>query len=92
MNEENKHVIRRTALSTHDNPFNPFKDFNSWFEFDLKNGYNCCSLLSRISQTAEMLTDKENQEEIERAIDEIIKEDFLDIYIKVVEEEQISDI
>lgn len=86
MNQASINKVRRTALSTVDNPFNPFKDFNSWFEFDLKNGYNCCSMLSRVSQTAEMLTDKENFEEIELAIDKIIKEDFLDIYIKVVEE------
>lgn len=78
--------IRRTALSTHDNPFNPFKDFTSWFNFDLQKGYNCCSMLSRISQTAEMLSDKENFEEIEYAIDQIVKEDFLNIYIKVVDE------
>lgn len=78
--------VRRTALSTHDNPYNPFIDFSSWFNFDFQKGYNCCSMLSRISQTAEMLSDKENFEEIEMAIDKIIKEDFLDIYIKVVDE------
>ena len=85
MNEESSKVIRRAALSTHDNPFDPFKDFTSWFNFDVSKGYNCCSMLSRITKTAEMLTDEENFEEIELAIDEIIKEDFLDIYIKVVE-------
>lgn len=86
MSDINTDGYRRTALSTHDNPFNPFKDFSSWFNFDLTKGYNCCSMLSRITQTAEMLSDKENFEEIEKAIDKIIKEDFLDIYIKVVEE------
>lgn len=85
MNEQSNDTIRRTALSTHDNPFNPFLDFNSWFSFDFTKGYNCCSMISRIAQTAEMLTDKENFEEIEKAIDDIIKEDFLNIYIKVVE-------
>lgn len=85
MNTTNIDKVRRTALSTHDNPFNPFIDFNSWFNFDVSKGYNSCSMVSRISQTAEMLTDKENFEEIETAIDTIIKEDFLDIYIKVIE-------
>lgn len=76
----------KTALSTIDNPFNPFKEFDSWFLFDVEKGYNCCSYLSRIARTSDQLTDKENDEEIERAIDEIIQHDFMGIYIKVKDE------
>lgn len=75
---------RRCMLSTKDNPFNPFEDFKSWFLFDIEKQYNSCSKLANIAKTSDSLTEVENDLEIERAIDEIIKYDFLDVYIKVV--------
>lgn len=75
----------KTMLSTIDNPFNPFKDFNSWFLFDVEKGYNSCAYLARIAKTSNEFTEKEEDEEIERAIDEIIKYDFMNLYIKVTE-------
>ena len=71
------------CLTTIDNPFDPFNDFNNWFMFDVSKGYNSCAYLSRIAKTSEQFTDEENYSEIERAIDEIIKYDFLNIYKKV---------
>ncbi len=70
-------------LSTHDNPYNPFEKFEEWFMFDTEKGYNSCSRLARIANFTEDMTQKEIDEETERAIDEIIKYDFLDLYIKV---------
>lgn len=72
------------ALTTIDNPFNPFEQFESWFLFDTEKGYNSCSYLARIAKTSNQFTDDENNAEIERAIDEIIQYDFLNIYKKVV--------
>lgn len=70
-------------LTTVDNPYNPFDNFKSWFLFDVQKGYNSCSYLARIAKTSEIMSEQENNEEIERAIDEIIEKDFLNIYIKV---------
>ena len=70
-------------LSTIDNPFNPFDDFRSWFQFDIEKGYNSCSLLARIAQFEDDFSDEESNSEIERAIDQIIDNDFLGIYIKI---------
>ena len=77
---------KETRLTTIDNPYNPFTQFDEWFLFDLEKGYNTCDYLGRIARTSDMLTDQENDEEIERAIDEIIKFDFRNIYKKVVGE------
>lgn len=71
------------ALTTFDNPFDPFDQFDSWFMFDVDKGYNSCAYLDRIARTSDQLSDEENDQEIERAIDEIIKYDFLNIYKKV---------
>lgn len=76
---------RKVYLTTFDNPFNPFEDFNSWFLFDIEKGYNSCDYLARVARTSDALTEQENDEEIERAIDEIIKYDFQNIYKKVVQ-------
>lgn len=73
----------KLMLSTIDNPFNPFEDFNSWFLFDVEKGYNSCSYLARIAKTSNEFTEEEEAEEIERAIDEIIQYDFMNLYIKV---------
>lgn len=75
--------MSKAMLSTIDNPFNPFEDFKSWFSFDIEKGYNSCAYLGRIANTSEQLSDAENDEEIERAIDEIIQYDMFNIYIKV---------
>lgn len=72
-----------TMLTTVDNPFDPFDNFSSWYLFDVENGYNSCSYLARIAKTSEQFTDLENEEEIERAIDEIIEYDFRNVYVKV---------
>lgn len=70
-------------LSTIDNPYDPFDNFSSWYMFDVESGYNSCAYLARIAKTSEQFTDTENEEEIERAIDEIIQYDFRNIYVKV---------
>ena len=70
-------------LTTIDNPFDPFTQFESWFQFDIEKGYNSCSRLARIAKLSDDLSDKETDEEIERAIDEIIKYDFMNVYKKV---------
>ena len=70
-------------LTTFDNPFDPFEEFTSWLMFDIEKGYNTCGYLARIAKTNDDFTEKENNEAIEHAIDEIIKYDFLNIYKKV---------
>lgn len=73
----------KAMLTTVDNPFDPFDEFSSWYMFDVESGYNSCAYLARIAKTSDQFTEVENDEEIERAIDEIIKYDFRNIYIKV---------
>ena len=70
-------------LSTIDNPFNPFEDYSSWLMFDKEKGYDSAERLMRIAKLNDSMTQKEENEEIERAIDEIIKYDILNVYVKV---------
>ena len=73
----------KCMLTTFDNPFDPFEQFTSWFLFDVEKGYNTCGYLGRIVNFNDEMSEKEKDEEIERAIDEIIQYDFLAIYKKV---------
>jgi len=71
------------ALTTKDNPFDPFDQFDSWFLFDVEHQYNTCDYLGRVVRTSDRLSDEENRKEFERAIDQIIERDFQMIYKKV---------
>ena len=79
-----KRIIRvvKCRLTTFDNPYDPFEQFTDWFLFDEEKGYHTCAYLGRIARTSDSLSDEENQREVERAIDEIIKYDFRNIYRK----------
>lgn len=83
MNKQQTQTKTECMLTTIDNPFDPFDQFDSWFQFDSDKGYNSCSYLARIARTSDQLSDDENNKEVERAIDEIIKYDFMNIYKKV---------
>ena len=70
-------------LTTIDNPFDPFEQFTSWLLFDNEKGYNSCGYLARIAKLTDDMSQKEVDAEVERAIDEIIENDFLCIRKKV---------
>lgn len=74
-------------LTTFDNPYDPFDDFISWWMFDTEMGYNTCGLLARIARHSEEYSMAEDKAETERAIDEIIKYDFLNMYKKLTRDE-----
>jgi hypothetical protein len=83
--------MQQCMLTTFDNPYNPFEQFASWFLFDVEKGYNTCAYLGRIARTSDQLTEEENNKEVERAIDEIIRYDFRNIYKKLKKDNSIID-
>ena len=78
---------RRVNITTTDNPFDPFDDYLSWFLFDIEKGYYTSSKLGRLTHLSDEMTEKEELEEVERAIDELISIDPLDIYVKITRED-----
>ncbi len=70
-------------LSTKDNPYDPFVDYDSWFAFDTNNYHNSCAFLDRIANTSSSMTEYEQQMEINRAIDEIVTLDPTDTFIRL---------
>lgn len=83
--------LRTAMLTTTDNPFDPFDDFRKWFEFDMQHNYGTTEYLSRIVKISDCMSEKDQNEAVEQAIDEIIKinDDLFGkgFYKKVVKEE-----
>ena len=77
--EENKDYM----LTTNDNPYDPFDEFDEWFMFDVEQGYYTCAYLARIAKITEDMSQIERDRETDRAIDEIITLNPLGIYKRV---------
>ena len=71
-------------LTTIDNPYDPFDDFALWQMFDKEKGYDTCEYLARIVQPllSDDLSDKEIESITDTVVNDIIKYDPLQIYIK----------
>jgi hypothetical protein len=64
--------LEEKMLTTVDNPYDPFTEFESWFAFDEQSGYHTCGLLGRLALTSVDLSEEENILEINHAIDNIL--------------------
>lgn len=71
------------ALTTIDNPYNPFTHYEQWLSYDVAHGYNTCGYLARIAKTSDDLSDVDESIAIDNAIDEIIRLDLTGNYIKI---------
>ena len=71
-------------LTTIDNPYDPYDEFDQWFAFDTEKGYNSCGLLERIANTSDDLSPEDNRVEINEAIDQIVLRDPTGVYKKVI--------
>lgn len=70
-------------LTTIDNPYNPFFEFEKWKNFDESNGYYSCSLLARVIKSSNELSEEDESLAINEAIDEIVKENLSGVHKKI---------
>lgn len=75
-----------SMLTTTDNPYDPFTQFDDWFAFDERHGYHTCSYLARIAKPSSDLTPEDENFVISQAIDEILKYNLTGNYKKVTKE------
>jgi hypothetical protein len=78
-------------ITTLDNPFDPFTQFDDWFAYDTDHGYNTCSYLDRIANTSNELSDYDNDQAIDVAIDEIMRLNITGMYKRVTISTPISE-
>lgn len=70
-------------LTTVDNPWNPFTDFNAWQTYDHDHGYYTSEFLARVTMTSDELSEADQRLAIQQAIDEIVKENLIGLYKKI---------
>ena len=83
-------MANEVMLTTIDNPYNPFEQFDLWLLFDKEKGYNTCEYLARIVNLTNDMSEKEIEVATDRAIDDIIVNDPFGIYKKVTSEDVIK--
>jgi hypothetical protein len=74
-------------LTTVDNPFDPFTQWDEWFVWDSNAGYHTPGLLARVALTSDDLSEADQHLAIQQAIDEIVRENVLGVHRKVKEGE-----
>lgn len=84
-------MSKESMITTIDNPFNPFEQYEDWQRFDEEKGYYTNNRLARILEANninlfEDLSQLEIDKATEFAIDELVRLDFLDLYKKVTRE------
>lgn len=79
-------MAREVMITTSDNPFDPFDEFRQWYAFDEANGYHTTALLGRLTFSSHELSELDQQQELELAIDEMIKFNITGKYVKVERE------
>ena len=74
-----------SMLTTIDNPFSPFTQYEEWLAYDQGKGYHTNEYLARIAGTGYSLSEDDDDALQEQAIDEIVRLNILGIYKKVTE-------
>ena len=75
--------VTEYMLTTVDNPFDPFTQFDEWLAYDIKMGYNTSAFLARIAKVSNELSLPDQDIAIQDAIDEIVNENVLGMWKKV---------
>lgn len=78
-------------LTTVDNPFDPFEQFDEWLAYDRQQGYNSLSFLARIAKVPPELSEADQSRIIDEAIDEIVRENVSGMWTKVARGEMTNE-
>lgn len=70
-------------LTTTDNPYDPETQFDEWYAFDVSKGYDSLGRIARLTHTSNALPDIDETDEIEMAIEEIVRENISGMHIKI---------
>lgn len=74
-------------LTTLDNPYDYFTQFDEWYAFDREKGYNTPGYVARIALTSSEMSEKDYEDAVEDAVDEILRLNITGNYKKVVAED-----
>ncbi len=73
-------------MTTIDNPYNPFTQYDEWLAYDVQHGYATQETLARFAVVGNNLTESENAPAINEAMDRLIEVDPYCRWIKVTKD------
>lgn len=84
--DDDKHSDENAMLTTIDNPYNPFTEYNQWKEFDTvhnHNTYETLAVLGSFGLLEGKLSEVEFEQHVNDTMNRLIDTDPLGIWIKV---------
>jgi len=73
-------------LTTQDNPYDPFTQWREWLAWDTNAGYNTPSLLARIAKTSDEMSEADQSDATQNAIDEIVYLNPSGMHVKITKD------
>jgi hypothetical protein len=65
--------MEESMLTTEDNPFDPFEQFEDWYQFDTSMGYHTLAYLARVAVTSPNTSLPNQQYAARLAMEEIVE-------------------
>lgn len=78
--------MKAYRLTTVDNPYSYFKEPDEWEGYEAFTGNRANKMIGRFAYTSDQLSVEENEAEMKRAIEEIIKHDPTNTYVMEIGE------
>ena len=75
-------------LTTVDNPYNPFTQWDDWYAFDVRHDYNTLALLARVVVMSDELSESDQSYAIEQGMNEIVKENVSGMHRMVTQSQE----
>lgn len=75
-----------SMLTTVDNPYNPFTQYDEWYAYDRNQGYNTPEYLARVAIVSDGLSPSDQMIAINNAIAEIVRYNFSGKHCRVTRE------
>jgi hypothetical protein len=60
-------------ITSIDNPYDPFKEWDAWFQYDRLQGYYTCERLASIVATSDQLSEEETFDSVVNGINALMK-------------------
>lgn len=77
-----------TFVTTLDNPFDFFTQNEEWTKFDEDHGYYTCNYLARIANTSTEMSERDYEQALNDAVDEVLRLNITGNYVKAVDKRE----
>ena len=76
-----------TFVTTLDNPYDYWTQFDEWYAFDTQKGYDTCGYIARIAKVSSEMSEKDYENAVNDAVNDIVRLNITGNYIKTTEKE-----